>query len=153
MIQLAFATDIVVQRSSGNPILLNYDEIESIQFVGDNSIFIQLLPAPMCLSWVAGNNPEYLELTLYCILKGPEGNPLTDVTVMFSGQLGEPSDGDYSAVPDENGRIELNWKIYKYECPEPTPAGPGVNTSQITAEIVGEDASITETIVFYRYVQ
>jgi hypothetical protein len=99
--------------------------------------------------------------TIRLIVKDGQNNPINNQRIIFNSSLGEPVDmgtdndnDDYSEVSGlqgEAGLVLKDFLFHRYECPSPGPAGPGLTTCTITATILGNMVSDTETLSLFRY--
>ncbi|MCF7920021.1 MAG: Ig-like domain-containing protein [Candidatus Cloacimonetes bacterium] len=126
------------------------------------SIDITVTPAHLDWDESSPNNPPDDQVaTVRVIIKDGQNNPINNQRVIFNSSLGEPVDmgtdddnDDYSELSGQQGEAGLILKemmFHRYECPAPGPAGPGMTTSTVTATILGNMISGTETLTLFRY--
>ena len=125
---------------------------------------IDMTITPAHIDWDESNpnNPPDDQIaTIRLIVKDGQNNPINNQRVIFNSTLGEPVDmgtdndnDDYSeisGVQGEAGLILKDFLFHRYECPAPGPGGPGLTTCTITATILGNMVSDTETLTLFRY--
>ena len=125
--------------------------------------YIDIVATPQHVSWTETSNPSYKTTNVRIKVLDGQNNPIDNQVVIFTSTRGEPQgagpDGTsftgLTGIDNQgiHGRIDKLFRFYKYECPAPSPAGPGSTTATITAQILGTQTTNNVTVILYRYVE
>lgn len=124
---------------------------------------IDMVAVPQHLDWVNQGDTSPKETEIRITVMDGQNNRINNQIVTFSSTLGTPQEpsppdtgdpftGLTHVVNGEAGRLDKIVEFQKYECPPPTPAGPGTTTATVTAQILGTQVNNNVTIILFRYV-
>ncbi len=115
---------------------------------------INLAVNPQHIDWTQTNNPSSQIATAIIQVLDGQNIPIDNMELYFQSDKGEPVGGytDYTAVVDGiHGRLDKDFLFYKYECPAPTPAGPGETSATLTVRILATGTQNTIDVILRRY--
>ncbi|MBL7085513.1 MAG: hypothetical protein ISS28_00230 [Candidatus Cloacimonetes bacterium] len=125
---------------------------------------IDMIAVPQHIDWFENDpyDPDDKISTMRLTVMDGQNNPIDNQIVVFSSTLGDPLEPDppdtgdpytgiTGVVNGEHGRLDKDVEFHRYECPPPTPAGPGTTTATVTAQLLGTQISNNVTIILFRY--
>ena len=152
LISLLFAGDMIIHRTNGQQTVIPLDEISGISFAAGQTPILYLSTVPMHINWNDDNNPPDDQSVLMTVrVMDAEDNPMLDISIVFTGTLGEPENGDYTEITDADGYIYKSWQFHEYECPPAMNGIPGQSTATLTVQILNTTTDIHATIILRRY--
>ncbi len=127
------------------------------------NINIEVVPNPQHVDWTATSNPDTKNATIITKVIDGQGNLLRNVPLQFYISRGtfidmdipleNPSDNNpVTGITANNGINIKTVKFYQYECPEPSPAGPGETSGTVTVTVLGTGKTGTTDFILRRYV-
>ena len=153
IISVLMATEMIIHKTNGTQITVQLDEIGSISFSGGPGINLSFSAFPMHIDWDEDDDPPDDQSVLMTVrVLDEENNPVPDISIVFTGTLGNPENGEYTEITDAEGYIYKYWQFHEYECPLPAPDGsPGVATATLTVQIMDTSIDSHTTILLRRY--
>lgn len=127
------------------------------------NITIEMIPNPQHIDWSPTEQagPATKSAQLFVKIIDGQGNLLRNVPLQYHTTLGffpsipdTPDDGDgnnFTGTTDMLGMSIKTITFYQYECPPPSPAGPGETSGTITVVVLGTGKSTTTDIILRRY--
>ncbi|MBN1948543.1 MAG: hypothetical protein JW784_02250 [Candidatus Cloacimonetes bacterium] len=123
---------------------------------------IDMVPVPQHVDWVNAGDNQPKSTQIRITIRDGQNNAIDNQVVTFYTTLGtplaptppdtgDPNTGLTGVVDGEHGRLNKTIQFQKYECPAPTPAGPGTTTATITAHILGTTVNNTASVILFRY--
>lgn len=162
-------TNLTYRGTFTNEILEIRVEVADFDGIDDIKLPIQyphidMVPIPRTLTWTQGNNPEYQEMYVSLTVQDGQNNRINNQLVHFTTTLGTPLEpfppdtgnpytGLTGVIDGESGRLDKTIRFYKYECPPPSPQGPGEAQGDIQAGILGANVWVNDSVLLIRYVE
>ena len=113
---------------------------------------IDISAYPAHVDWDEDNNPpdDISTLVTVRVIDGQQ-NAISNQEVYITGTLGDPENGDFIELTDEDGYIFKYWEFHRHECPPCVNDVPGQTTGTITAQLLGPGVQNNVTIILKRY--
>jgi hypothetical protein len=145
------AATIYIAKTNGEVIEVVTDNIKSVHFSDEKVAMVQLIGTPKHVDWLSDIDAEPQQVELRVVLRDGNNQPLAGKEVVITANLGVPLEGNYLAVSDENGEINLQWEVYPHECPPPSQYGFGSTVMVVVAQVLGESILAESSILLFRY--
>lgn len=139
---------MVIEKSNGGIISVDTNELINISFNSQRPYTIEIEPSQQTITWVS-DSPDLQTIVLTITAQDATGNPLANTPLVLDGEIGYPTDYDYTAVTNENGEVNVEWIFFEDECPPSTPAGPGILVGTVSVSF--EDEQVSDEVIITLY--